>query len=242
MITPSSANRAHWDDDADRYHEEHAAYLNGFHWCPEQLAEKDARLLGDVSNKAVLEIGCGSAPCTSWLIDDGVAFATGIDISAGMLSRAPAGVPLAQADALALPFRDAAFDVAFSAFGALPFVKEIETALGEIARVLRSGGMFVFSVNHPMRWVFADDPQAFTAEIPYFARTYEEFDDEGNLTYAEYHRTFGDWVRALRATGFALLDVIEPEWPEHLTENWGQWSPERGRIFPGTAIFVTQKT
>lgn len=36
------------------------------------------------------------------------------------------------------------------------------------------------------------------------------------------------------------MDVIEPEWPDTLTENWGQWSPERGRIFPGTAIFVTR--
>lgn len=241
MKTPSQANRTHWDSDAGDYHQEHTAYLQGFNWCPEMLAEVDARLLGDVSNKAVLEIGCGSAPCSAWLEEDGVGFVTGFDISAGMLRHADHKLPLAQADVLALPYRDSAFDVAFSAFGALPFVKDVGAALTEINRVLAPQGRFVFSVNHPMRWVFPDDPQAFTAEISYFAREYEEYDDAGQLTYAEYHRTFGDWVRAINSSGFKLEDIIEPEWPARLTQNWGQWSPERGRIFPGTAIFVCSK-
>ena len=28
----------------------------------------------------------------------------------------------------------------------------------EVARVLRPGGRWVFAVNHPMRWIFPDDP------------------------------------------------------------------------------------
>ncbi|AWB83928.1 class I SAM-dependent methyltransferase [Corynebacterium liangguodongii] len=235
-----AANRLFWDADARRYHAEHPEYLDGFYWCPEMLSEKDARLLGDVSQARVLEIGCGSAPCASWLADDGVGFVTGFDISAGMLARARHNVSLAQADVLALPYRDASFDVAFSAFGALPFVRDVAAALAEIRRVLVPGGRFVFSVTHPMRWVFPDDPGSLTAEISYFARAYEEYDDTGTLTYAEYHRTFGDWVRALRGSGLELLDVLEPEWPEGVSIPWGQWSPERGRIFPGTAIFVTR--
>ncbi|WIM68745.1 class I SAM-dependent methyltransferase [Corynebacterium breve] len=241
MANPSHANRQFWDSDATRYHSEHANYLSGFYWCPEMFAESEARLLGDVSDKSVLEIGCGSAPCASWLADDGAGFITAFDISRGMLDQARRNLPLAQADVLALPYRAEAFDVAFSAFGALPFVKDVSIALREIARVLRPQGRFIFSVNHPMRWVFPDDPQAFVAQISYFAREYEEYDDGGQLTYAEYHRTFGDWVRALTASGFILTDIIEPEWPEDLTESWGQWSPERGRLFPGTAIFVAQK-
>ena len=173
--SPSKANRAFWDADAARYHAEHAAYLADFHWCPEMLSERDARLLGDVSHSAVLEIGCGSAPCSSWLADNGAGFVTAFDISAGMLARARRDVCLAQADVLALPFRDAAFDVAFSAFGALPFVRDVGAALAEIRRVIVPGGRFVFSVAHPMRWVFPDDPESVTAEISYFAREYEEY-------------------------------------------------------------------
>lgn len=48
----------------------------------------------------------------------------------------------------------------------------------------------------------------------------------------------GQWLRALQTNGpFRIVDLIEPEWPEDLTATWGQWSPLRGEIFPGTAIF-----
>jgi hypothetical protein len=38
-----------------------------------------------------------------------------------------------------------------------------------------------------------------------------------------------------------LTDLVEPEWPPALTEQWGQWSPLRGRILPGTAIYVCHR-
>lgn len=242
MHTESQANRRFWDADAERYHATHPEYLDGFYWCPEMLSEQEGHLLGDVSSAHVIEIGCGSAPCASWLRQRGAGFVAGFDISRAMLAKAAPGVPLVQADVLAMPFADAAFDVAFSAFGALPFVADIYCALREVARVLAPGGRFVFSVNHPMRWVFPDDPAAMTAEIPYFEREYVEYGEDGERTYAEFHRTFGDWVHALGRAGFWLADVIEPEWPEGLDITWGQWSPERGRIFPGTAIFVAFRT
>ncbi|MEH0146698.1 class I SAM-dependent methyltransferase [Corynebacterium sp. Q4381] len=244
MSAETQANRRHWDADATRYHAEHPEYLSGFYWCPEMLSEKEAQLLGDVRGRSILEIGCGSAPCSAWLAEhaaDENTFVTGFDISGAMLARRPgtaAELPLVQADVLAIPYRGGVFDTAFSAFGALPFVADLDAALAEIARVLKPGGRFVFSVTHPMRWVFPDDPEALHAEISYFERAYVEVDDNGRLSYAEFHRTFGDWVRALRSAGFELEDVLEPEWPEGLATTWGQWSRKRGELFPGTAIFI----
>lgn len=243
-VQAARANRSWWDSDAARYHAEHATYLDGFHWCPEMLAEADVRLLGDVREASVLELGGGSAPCSRWLAQDGVGFVTSFDLSREMLRHAGSPeVALVQADAQALPYRDAAFDVVFSVFGALPFVPEVGPVLADVARVLRPGGRLVFSVNHPMRWIFPDDPgpEGLVATIPYFEREYVETDENGTVTYAEFHRTVGDWVRALVGAGFMVEDLIEPEWPEALTETWGQWSPLRGRIFPGTAIFVAHR-
>ena len=45
-------------------------------------------------------------------------------------------------------------------------------------------------------------------------------------------------IRELVAAGFVLHDLIEPEWPPNHDKTWGQWSPLRGRLFPGTAIFA----
>jgi SAM-dependent methyltransferase len=246
------ANRAWWDYDADYYHAQHGDFLGDaeFVWCPENLHEDDAGLLGDVSGARVLEIGCGSAPCSRWLASRG-AWAVGLDLSAGMLRHATAAaertgivVPLVQSGAETLPFADGSFDAACSAFGAVPFVADSAAVMREVARVLRPGGRWVFAVNHPMRWMFADDPGpgGLTINQPYFDRTpYVEVDGLGRATYVEHHRTLGDRVREIVAAGMVLTDLIEPEWPDGHTREWGQWSPLRGRLFPGTAIFCCRK-
>jgi SAM-dependent methyltransferase len=247
-----SANRRWWDADADTYHAEHGEFLGDVDlvWCPENLRESDVRLLGDVVGRRVLEVGCGSAPCARYLARQG-ADVIAFDVSAGMLAHARAGagrtgtaVPLVQADVCELPFRDRSFDLAFSAFGGIPFVADSAGAMREVARVLRPGGRWVFSVTHPMRWAFPDDPgpAGLTAIQSYFDREpYVEVDEAGVPAYVEHHRTMGDRIREIVGAGLTLLDVLEPEWPEDFTGTWGQWSPLRGEIFPGTAIFVTQR-
>ncbi|MFF3868579.1 class I SAM-dependent methyltransferase [Micromonospora sp. NPDC001898] len=246
------ASRGWWDADADDYQAEHGAFLGDveFVWCPEGLREAEARLLGDVTGQRVLEVGAGAAAAARWLATAG-ARPVALDLSAGMLRHAAAAadrsgvrVPLVQADALALPFADAAFDIACTAFGAVPFVADSAAVMREVFRVLRPGGRWVFSVTHPMRWVFLDDPgqDGLTAVHSYFDRSpYVEQDAAGAATYVEQHRTLGDRVRELVGAGFRLVDLVEPEWPEEHEGIWGQWSPLRGRLFPGTAIFVAEK-
>lgn len=250
------ASRSWWDSDADTYHRTHGSFLGvdsadgEFVWCPEGLHEGDVHLLGDVRGKDVLEVGCGSAPCARWLGAHG-ARAVGLDISMAMLRTGrDAAVldrhrtPLVQASAEGLPFADGSFDIACSAFGAVPFVADSGNVMAEVARVLRPGGSWVFAVNHPMRWIFPDDPgpDGLTATIPYFDRTpYVEFDSDGTPTYVEHHRTIGDRVREIVAAGLELRDIVEPDWPEWLDREWGQWSPLRGQLFPGTAIFCCIK-
>ena len=245
------ANRRWWDFEADAYHREHGAFLGDadFVWCPERLREADARLLGEVRGRDVLEIGCGAAMCSRWLVGQG-ARPVACDISAGMLGHARAAarrtgiaVPLVQADATALPFATAAFDVVFTAFGAVPFVADSAAIMHEAARVLRPRGRWVFATTHPIRWSFPDDPgpDGLTATMPYWDRTpYVEFAADGSPTYVEHHRTLGDRVREIATAGFRLVDLVEPEWPAGHTEEWGQWSPLRGAILPGTAIYVCE--
>ena len=246
------ASRGWWDRDADAYQAEHGAFLGevDFRWCPEGLREADAHLLGPIAGRRIIEVGAGAAAASRWLASQG-ATVVATDLSAGMLRHAVTGntasgvrVPLALADALALPFRDESFDVAFTAFGAVPFVADSAALMREVFRVVRPGGRWVFAVTHPMRWIFLDDPgeRGLVAVHSYFdRRPYVESTPDGVPTYVEQHRTLGDRIGELVAAGFVVEDLIEPEWPEGHAQVWGQWSPLRGRLFPGTAIFVTSR-
>lgn len=247
-----AAARRWWDANAAEYLDEHGAFLGdaGFRWGPEGLTEDEARLLGDVAGARVLEVGAGAAQCSRWLATRG-AHVVATDVSAGMLAGAArlgaatgVPVPLVQADARALPFADAAFDAVFTSFGVVPFVPDAARVHAEAARVLRPGGRWVFSVTHPLRWAFPDDPtlRGLTARRSYFdRRPYVETDDAGRVVYAEYHRTLGDHVRDVVGAGLRLRAVVEPEWPAWNDQVWGGWGPERGAYLPGTAVFVTTK-
>ncbi|WP_402465855.1 class I SAM-dependent methyltransferase [Isoptericola aurantiacus] len=244
--------RRWWDVNAEEYLEDHGAFLGdaGFRWGPEGLTEAEAGLLGDVEGARVLEVGAGAAHCSRWLVGRG-ARVVASDVAPAMLdaarridARTGTTVPLVEADARRLPFADASFDVAFTSFGAISFVPDPHRVHAEAARVLRDGGRWVFSVTHPLRWAFPDDPtrRGLTAERSYFdRRPYVEADEGGRVVYAEHHRTLGDHVRDLTAAGLRLRDVVEPEWPAWNDRTWGGWGPERGALLPGTAVFVTTK-
>ncbi|MEY9214173.1 class I SAM-dependent methyltransferase [Thermobifida halotolerans] len=250
------ANRVWWERAADDYQAEHGDFLGDaeFVWGPEGLTEGDARLLGspsELADRRVLEVGCGAGQCGRWLRAQGVAEVVGIDVSGRQLQHSRrideavgCVLPTVQADAQRLPFADAAFDVVCSAYGAFPFIPDAHAALGEVARVLRPGGRLVFSVSHPVRWCFPDDPgeAGLQARDSYFdRRPYVEEDGRGRALYVEAHHTVGDWVRAITGAGLLLRDLVEPEWPDGNTRTWGGWSPLRGRILPGTAIFVADR-
>ena len=182
------ANRADWDAYADEYQATHGEFLGdaGFLWGPEGTREDDLGALGDVAGRDVLEIGCGAGQCSRWVLAHG-GRPVGIDVSMRQLQHSRriddehrVGVPTVCASAASLPFAAASYDVVFSAFGALQFVADADGLVAGVARVLRPGGVFAFSITHPTRWMFPDDPSAagLTATQSYWDRTpYVEVDD-----------------------------------------------------------------
>lgn len=137
-------NRVYYDEFASWYEKERH---EGYHALIDDL---ELSLLDPYVNAEaeVLEVGCGTG-----LLLDRVAprakRAVGVDISAGMLQKAvERGLEVAQADAAALPFADASFDLVYS-FKVLAHVEQIDAALKEAARVTRPGGHLVLEFYNP---------------------------------------------------------------------------------------------
>lgn len=106
----------------------------------------------------VLDIGCGGGRTAIALAEMGLDV-TGIDLSEAMVRLARQQADMARVEALfeavdvtRMSFADASFDVALYAYNGielLPGRGGKEEALRQIARVLKPGGVLIFSVHSP---------------------------------------------------------------------------------------------
>jgi SAM-dependent methyltransferase len=203
------ASRAWWDADADDYLAAHGGDIGevDFVWCPEGLREADARLLGELADRRVLEIGCGSAPCARWLAAHGAApFA--LDLSGRMLRHAAqlnaatgVNIPLLQAGAERLPFADASFDLAFCV-ATLHHALDLRAMVGELARVTRPAGT-VAALNEGTR-------------APYRSGKNPEQEHEKELGINEHVHTMWAYLWAFARAGLRPLRLEYAEGPAEL--------------------------
>ncbi|MFC1948075.1 class I SAM-dependent methyltransferase [Chloroflexota bacterium] len=94
----------------------------------------------------ILDAGCGTGIFTLDFLNTG-AIVTGLDISRGMLLNAITGLKnlpffAVQGDMLNLPFKDNLFEKTVS-ITALEFIEDAQTAVNELFRVTRPGGVVI---------------------------------------------------------------------------------------------------
>jgi len=210
-------NRAVWDRVSAGYDRRYAKLLGGSHaesWGLFRVPESGLRLLGSVRGKRVLEVGCGAARWSMALARRG-ARATGIDLSTAQLAKARelvtrAGLPvrLVHGSVEKLPFRSSTFDIVFCDWGAMTF-SDPTRSVAECARVLRTGGTFVFATASPLRHIAFDlskDRQVRRLVRPYFGQHRVEYEPDSAV---EFHPPYGVWVDLFRRNGFGVERLVE---------------------------------
>jgi ubiquinone/menaquinone biosynthesis C-methylase UbiE len=121
----------------------------------------------------VLEIGCGAGHLTTRLAERRLQVSA-VDASPGMVELASrqaeqagygAAVSFAQADAHALPFDSASFDLVV-AVGVVPWLHSPGQAVAEMARVLKPRGELVLTADNAARLMSFTDPRGLLALTP----------------------------------------------------------------------------
>lgn len=220
------------------------------HYGPGSPNEDELKLLGEVAGKDVLELGCGGGQCS-------VAFAlrgarvTGIDFAAGQLAFARklaaehgVEVDFLQRDLRDLsPFADDSRDIVFSAF-ALMYLDDRPRVFREVRRVLKPGGIFAFSVDHPL---FRKVDLATLALVESYNETGPAVDDLGELGATTMYRyRISDLHNALVDAGFVVERLIEPDSRKRYDYDpwfgrWGVYLPKVLDLVPPTLIFKAVK-
>jgi SAM-dependent methyltransferase len=256
MAAPSSPDAIR--DVNTRYHDGAAADYDakwGIDWGEigrEQVLGKLRKALGGALPvfDRTLEVGAGTGYFSLHLLMAGVAArATCTDISPGMLEvleanaeRLGLDVTTRVADAEALPFEDASFDLVMG-HAVLHHLPDLEQAFSEFRRVLRPGGVIVFA-GEPSRYGdrIADVPKrAATAVAPLWraalrASPAPDGHADGGEENHELERHVdvhafvpGDLAGVARDAGFEDVHVRG----EELLANWFGWT---NRALETTAV------
>jgi ubiquinone/menaquinone biosynthesis C-methylase UbiE len=114
------------------------------------------------ANRRVLELGCGAGQGFG-LLTESATQVVGGDYSMALLKLAKKHfgfrVPLVRLSAEALPFNDSTFDLVLF-FEASYYVRDMEKAFDDIARVLAPGGTVLFVNANPQRTDFIRSPHS----------------------------------------------------------------------------------
>lgn len=185
------------------------------------------KILPDFQGKNVLDLGCGYGWHCKYAADHGANSVLGTDISSKMLETArernPASQITYQCIAMEdLSFPDNTFDVILSSL-AFHYVKDFEPLAANIAKWLKGGGAFVFSVEHPVFTSYGSQDWYYDADgnILHFPVDNYYYEGKREAVFLgepviKYHRTLTTYLSALLQNGFVLQQIIEPKPPKEM--------------------------
>lgn len=184
----------------------------------------------DLTGKKVLSLGCGSGEDCYELYTRG-ALVSGLDISAGLIDQAKKKYPgceyyVGNMEDLSM-FKNDQFDMLYSSL-AVHYLKDWTQLFTEISRVLKPGGVFQFSMGHPMRMgmVYIDQPDGkkfkgicrvkdpvtkkLTVTGDYFSQgpTPALGNPDGPVCYG---KTLPELLTLCRKFEFDLIDAVDPK-------------------------------
>ena len=219
-------------------------------WGAWDIPEDELGILPDVSGLDVVELGCGTAYWGAWFTRLG-ARPVGLDVSEAQLDTARSfqrehglDFPLVHGSAENAPLPNAAFDLAFSEYGAATWCDPYAW-IPEAHRLLRPGGQLIFlcdSVLAALCYPESEEPAGEKLARPQLGLHRTEWPDQEP---PDFHLPHSEMFALLRRTGFeveGLYELYAPEGPQdevrfYIRRGWARlWPAEEvwvARLAPG---------
>jgi SAM-dependent methyltransferase len=251
--TMHAANRAAWDEAAERYEGWLAEAIDLIRGGGTNLFGAEIGLIGDLHGRCrrAIHLQCAGGRDTLSLWNLGADEVIGIDFSPRMLDLArrlteATGAPArwVESDVLATPHElDGSADLVYTGRGSLLWLQDLDAWAAVVARLLSPIGRFVLFEGHPAEWLFDVDAEGrwVATDYDYFGGAEAskgwapEYIDRLSIAEADQSWKFarawtlGQVITALLQAGLRLERVTE-----HPIDWWGGHAdvrPEdRGRI------------
>ncbi|WP_046173537.1 class I SAM-dependent methyltransferase [Domibacillus indicus] len=180
-------------------------------------------VLPPLHGKTVLDVGCGMGQFAAYCVENGAASVLGIDISEKMIEQAQRSNPHPGITYRCVPIEDfespgQSFDLIVSSL-AIHYVEDYPALVGKVSGLLRGGGEFIFSTEHPVatarqkmnNWVRDEEGN----RLHWALDNYQEEGMREQHWYIDgvikYHRTLSTLVNTLITGGLAIEKMVEPQ-------------------------------
>lgn len=216
-----------WDENAEARHKQIISEIDvSYHKI---LIPTIMRLIGDVTDKRIIDVGCGSGYLTAKLARY-ASYVLGVDPSKKMIeiaNREYNRIPhLEFVNESIEDFSNTRsgneFDVAVSNMSLIT-IPDLDEALRAISFLLWPEGIFALNITHPCFYNQHrkyESPGAFQYHVPHAqkGRLIISNDHEGLPSPTiHFHRPLQEYFRSLRAASFMIDELIEP-FPDSSTE------------------------
>ncbi|HEY6013854.1 MAG TPA: class I SAM-dependent methyltransferase [Candidatus Limnocylindrales bacterium] len=247
------ANRAAWDEAAERYEGWLADAIAEIRSGGSNLFGAEIELIGDLHGRCrrAIHLQCAAGRDTLALWNLGAEEVIGVDFSPRMLELAArlteatgAAARWVQSDVLDTPHElDGTADLVYTGRGSLIWLQDLDAWAAVIARLLARDGRLVLFEGHPAEWLFDADenghwiatdydyfggPEASKGWAPEYIERLSLDDAEQSWKFARAW-TLGEIISALLGAGLRLERVAE--YPIDWWGGHGDVRPEeRGRV------------
>lgn len=188
------------------------------------LVEQPAirKLLPDLSEKTVLDLGCGYGNNCIDFISRGACKVVGIDISSKMLEiakkeNAHENIEYIQMDMSEISTLSQKFDLVFSSL-AFHYIKDYKKLIGDIRMLLKDNGTLLYSQEHPNTtapkkgcvWTKDESGNKLYSNLSDYMYSGKREITWLNEKIEKYHRPMSEIINTLIKENFVIKELEEP--------------------------------